>query len=362
MSNNRRSFLKKGLSMVAGAGVMILITTPKKAVANGMDIIVKPIFMAAARYYAGSWMKNTMDQLEKLGEWFGNDTEESTDQNLAVLGTATDGRNKIIKEIAENELLIETQPSPSSACSRSEVASVFNGIKKAAENSTRKNQQKIINAAEMIDSTNGIEIDKDIADMFASLSVEDLTKALSSGSFLTAHGYENSKHAERHKAAIANSLYTRILVSGNKDKNPKMKSVQQHLISHINVLDESLVYLFNRRVRAKTISSALRAASNETELNILTRLERETGKMSIIDVERFEVERTYLNTKWQDEIVALQSFTALSKEMADLHSLGNKMDVELLNIQELINQISSISCLTEIDDSVQKNKYRSAVV
>jgi hypothetical protein len=361
----RRKFIMKSIATVSGAGVVFLGSSFNKAHAGLFDAIsklVKPIFMAAANYYAGSWVKNTKEQMDELSEMFGKDEEENSEKKLGVIGTTTDAQNAKKNEIANARILLETAPHPSSGCNREAISATSGKLKEGLEKAKIASVIRMANIANGITNSDIIQIDKNITETFMGLSGEQVIKSVTSTSFLTSDGYINTEFADRYRTILVNSLFLGVSIPNSTPKTSSLLARRQADVVRASAINDALGTIYSRRIRSKSVSNAIKSVANKTELEIIKRIEKETGKIAEIDLARYEVERTYLNPEWHSEIMSLKAMTPLAKEMTELVAHSNKLDVDLLKLQELTNTIDGIAALVKIDDSLDNLRSMRAMI
>ena len=361
----RRKFLKKSIATVTGAGVAFIGSSFNKAHAGLDDAIgelVKPIFMAAANYYAGSWIENTMEQMEKLSEMFGKDEAESSEKQLGVIGTTTDAQNAKKSEIENARILLETAPHPSAGCNREAIAATSGKLKEGLDKAKKASVIRMANIANGITNSDIIQIDNNITQIFLGLTGEQVIKSVTSTSFLTSDGYINTEFADRYRTILVNSLFLGASIPNSTPKTSSLIARRQADVVRASTISEALGHIYTRRIRSKSVSDAIKSEANKTELEIIKRIEKGTGKIAEIDLARYEVERTYLNPEWHSEIRSLKAMTPLAKEMTELVAHSNKLDIDLLNLQELTNTIDGIAALVKIDDSLDNLRSIGAMI
>lgn len=343
----RRTLLALGRGVTLGAAISVGTLLPRKSEAFVWEIpaAIHSFYELTVGYYdryVGTWVKKA----KELADLFDDDN-----QLVPAVLTASDAANHVRTAIENNRRKREMQAPPSDQCAAENVD-------KAAEtmNAVKDSQGELRAAAGINEFEQAYRdqmgpgatrnITNHINDQLGKLSLKDALDAMDGAAFAGEEGYLDNELMQNFMLAL--TAPAKIARVESLSRTYEGVANTATLFARISVAEDALTKIFTRRIASEMFFDDSYADALPYERDILNRIRRPDG-LSVVDQERFEVERTHLSKTWQTNVEETTSATALSKELNLVQAFSNALDQRIYEFMEILNTLKGSAALTEMD-------------
>jgi len=341
--NLRRKFI----GMVTGCALGALLGAySKKASAGPQDDLFEYALQYIAdiiiQYYAGTWYNNTKEQ---IGEWGQNNGEQTVEEentfryDFARFGDAI---NAVSKEIANRELIADTEPTPlncvggsSNELKVSAKAVLDSKVEQRARN--RDVDIKDLNSDEKeMDSFDvNLSNEKDVIEL--SSRINDTVSLLMNGTGYTPD--EIAKIDSFFGASIPE--LSQINSNGEGFKLDRLNAERATLIAQVNTAKSAIDYLIAKR--AKSSFGAINADLDVVASNYRKNLGLSDFEILQINIDLYTKNRD-LNSKVNGK-EGYSSFVPVGILLCEMKAIENKLLTDINSVDLIASKLMAIQSL-----------------
>lgn len=343
----RRSLSAMGRGAALGAALSVGALFPRKAEAFIWEIpaAVHAFYDLTVEYY-DRYIKTWVEKAKELADLYDDDN-----QLLPAVLTVADAANHVRVAIDNNRIKREMQAPPSDQCAAEDIdkaAETMSALKDAeGELRARDGIQEFERAyRDQVGGNATHEIERQINDELDSLSLMEALDAMDGGAFAGAEGYLDNEQMQKFMLAI--NAPGRIARVASMSRTYSGIAESATFFSRLSVAEDALLKIATRRFTSEVFFQDSYNSALPYEQDILSRIRR-PGGLSVVDQERFEIERTHLSKTWQSNLEDVVSATALAKELNFVQAFSNTLDQRIYEFQELLSVVKSAGALTELD-------------
>ncbi|MBO1897682.1 hypothetical protein HNW13_018245 [Shewanella sp. BF02_Schw] len=341
---------RKLLGMMFGGilGTMLSVYS-KKAEANLDEDLFEYALQYIAEiiitYYGNTWYQNTQDQ---IGEWGQNNGEKTIEEENTLrvdFAKFGDAINATSKEVANKELMADTEPTPLN-CTGGQLNELRNygvtNTKSQTQARATLRNTEIKNFSSGTPQTDQFDVDlsTDAEILALSSSINDAVNLLMNGSGYTSE--ELTKIDVFFNASLPQIPEINLNGEGFKADRSNAKKATQ--IAQINTAKVALDYLISKRTKFNV--PTLDAGLNEVSRNY-----RKEQGLSDFEILQMNVDlytkNKELNSKLNGES-GFVSFVPVGIVLSEIKSIENKILLDINEVDNTITKLLAIQSLSEL--------------
>ncbi|GGB65922.1 hypothetical protein GCM10011607_28290 [Shewanella inventionis] len=350
--NLRRKLVAVIFGGLLGAAVNLY---SKKAQANPLDDLFEEaleyISDIIIRYYGQRWYENTQEQMQEWGEFNGDQTVQEENTLRVDYARLGDSLNATEKELANRELMADTEPTPldclggeSNIIKEAGKVSVEN--EKALRSNLRNPNIKTLsdNSREGIDDYQ-IDISNDEGVNALSASIADPVNYLMNGFGYTAPELD----AINQFMAASMPRTEQINLIGVGSRADRKNGERASRIAKVNVVKSTLDHLLAKRTKVQVgnLDSRLEDLAKYYYRNNNSSLGLSDSEILQINVDLYTKNKE-LNAKVNGS-EGFASFVPIGILLSEMKSIENKLISEIAETDSEINKLLAIQCLLEAE-------------
>jgi hypothetical protein len=344
----RRAFFKKiaGISLGATAGV----ATPHKAIASDcfvpdFDAALGMVITEVFDYFTAGYFSDFADYMGDYAVFVGENSQKGSE----TLGTATaklgDAVNQTQVTLEEEKLKRNTRPAPHE-CGSKALGESIKELVDAAKTSLKKmvgEFNTLSNASSV--KPNYQRIKKNKARVKKIID-EGRSDAIEAANFYSDRGYADIEVANEVLESLMGNVA--IVPEYNDDIAIRRRGSKEGLRfiaardahnAATNLVYDNLAYIMTRRVPSVKVKDFL-SSNSEPDIKAIMQAKSFTSGMSLVDLEQLEIDITYFNEVWRQQIRGdYAADTPMLEELNKLQSFNNYLENTSNQIKERNNQL-----------------------
>lgn len=345
----RRVFLGSALGLMFAIGV----SYPRRAEAFVWEIpkAVIEFYDVTVTYYE-EYIEKYVDKAREIADLFGDDNPL-----IPSILTATDSANYVRAEIEQSRAKRESEAPPSDQCAAENVDKAAETMSSISDHFGSERAKANLSELELIFKENrGFDsqrnIENEINEKIESISLIDALESIDAGSFVGNEGYLEPAKMNNFILTLMAKAKVQMSLAVTRDYQGIADGATY--ISRLSAAEDALTRIYHRRLPSMQFYEDVFNNGLPYERDIVDRIKRPLG-MSVVDQERFEIERTHLSKVWQDALENNTSATSVSKEINFVQAFSNALDVRINEFEDILSTLKGVTAITELDTTSKKD-------